>query len=85
MTIPMDTLILVTIVVIARYFLYLMREPVDQDSKFAWIVVILVTMVLCASPLILIKKEIIENSVINLLVAGFSFFYFPFVVGRMNQ
>ena len=47
--------------------------------KLAMIVSVLVS----ALPLILIKKGIIESSDINTIIAGVSFFYFPVVVGKM--
>jgi len=81
----MDTVALIVIVVIFRYFISLMKGFVRQGSQLAWIIVIVATVLLCASPLILIKKEILENSVANILLAGFSLFYFPFVVGKMPE
>ena len=85
MGIPIDTVLLITAIVLFRYFLFLMKRPIHRGSKPAWIIIIFATMLLCASPLILIKKEIIESSVLNILISGFALFYFPFVASKMPE
>ena len=81
----MDTTILITAIILFRYFLFLIGDHIHQVGKYAWLLIILSTIVFCALPLALIKKEIIESSVINILIAGFSFFYFPFVAARIPE
>ncbi len=81
----MDTMFLIAAVVLFRYFLFLMKNHMHQGAKYAWFFIIFGTIIFCALPLVLIKKEIIENNMMNILIVGFSFFYFPFVAARIPE
>lgn len=81
----MDTVILVFSIVLFRLFLFVVGKKTLQNSRNLLLFIVFLTVVACSLPLVLLKKEVLESSAINVLIAGVSFFYFPFVVGRMSK
>lgn len=81
----MDTVMLVFTVVLFRLFLFSVRNMIRENSGNLFLFVLFLTILVCALPMALIEKEVLDNSVINVLIGGFSFFYFPFVVGKMSS
>lgn len=81
----METIIFVICLISYRYLLFFVKKSLNRYGNWLWGFAIITTMIVCAIPIILLKKDIISSSVINILIAGFSFFYLPFVLGRMSK
>jgi hypothetical protein len=81
----MDTLILIFSVVLFRFFLYAVKSYTQGNGKNVLLAIMILTIFICALPLILIKKGVLEDGDINVLIAGITLFYFPFIVGRMSK
>lgn len=80
----MDTLFLVAYIAVLRalFFLASKKAPAVVKGKLL-VLSFLVAIFLVPLPLVLIKKEVLDNSVLNILLAGLSIFYFAFVISRM--
>ncbi|WP_444894457.1 hypothetical protein ACJJIE_09745 [Microbulbifer sp. TRSA001] len=79
----MDTGVLIFAIVLFRLFLFLVKSHLQRGSFL--LIVVLLTIIASALPLALFKMGVLEESGVNILIAGFVFFYFPFVMGRMNK
>lgn len=56
-----------------------------SDKKGKRILIIFFVIVGCSAPLIAIEEGVLEKTATNILVAGFSVFYFAFVIGRLRN
>lgn len=82
----METLVLLIYIVLIRALLFLAERKLPEVVKWQFLVAFIVGVALSVPlPLILIKKEILDNSIQNVLLSGLSFFYFAFVVSRIFE
>jgi len=80
----MDTVLLVVGAVLYRLFLLSLERLYLKGIDWVWLVIVF-SLPLVGIPLILIKEGVLDGSAINICMAGFLFFYFPFVLGRINK
>lgn len=78
----MESILLFMSFVLFRIIIHCVKSYAVPRFRLAWVFLMLATMIFCAFPLILINKGVVENSPINIILAGLSLFYFPIVVGR---
>lgn len=81
----MDTIIFVLIIVSLRFLLYELGKHLNRERRWLWAVIIFLGIVCIAAPIILIKKNLLSNSVENTLLAGFAMFYFAHIVGKISN
>ena len=81
----MDTLILIASIFCFRYLLFVMNKYLNKGGNWVWGAIIVTAIIGGVIPLILLKENILENTVVNILISGFLFFFIPFVVGRMSK
>jgi len=79
-----DTLYILIYILSLRALLFFVSKKMKGVINTYFLVVFLIASAfLVPLPIFLIKKEIVMNTVPNILLAGVSLFYFGFVISRM--
>jgi|TARA_R100000656_G_scaffold122834_1_gene98756 hypothetical protein len=76
----METILLLMYVVLLRLLFFIALNKFRVVRSYSLVAFILFAAFAVPLPLVMIKKEIISNSVFNISIAGLSLFYFAFVV-----
>jgi len=81
-----DTLYILIYFLSLRALLFFLSKKIEGVINTYFLVVFLIASAfLVPLPIFLIKKEIVMNTVPNILLAGASIFYFGFVISRMFE
>jgi len=83
----MDAVALLIGLAVAGYVLYLIGRAWKSKGHppWLWIVIVLCGLVFGVTPVLLIKEDVLQSSVPNIVIAGLAIFYFAFVIGRMSK
>ena len=84
MNLWIDTLVIFIGLLALRFVLLRLGKSIQVNPPVIWSAIFVVSL-MGIIPIVLIKKEIIENSVPNIVLAGFIFFYIPFLVSRVER
>lgn len=79
----MDTVFLLIYILVLRVIFYLVLQKPTVVKSSLLIFCFIFAAFAVPLPLMLIKKEVISNSVPNVLIAGSALVYFAFVITRM--
>ena len=80
----MDTLVLFAVLILCRFlFNYLSR--INKNNYKVRLLLILFAIAVGVIPIILIKEEILINSVSNILISGVSVIYFSILLSRIRK
>ncbi len=84
MSLSIDTLLIFIGLLALRFVLLRLGKSIRVNPPVIWFATFVVSL-MGIIPIVLIKKEIVENSVPNIVLAGFIFFYIPFLVSRVGR
>ena len=81
----MDTLILIASIFCFRYLLFVMNKYLNKGGNWVWGAIIVTAIIGGVIPLILLKENILENTVVNILISGFLFFLFLLLLAECQK
>lgn len=80
----MITVGLILYLIILRVLVFFLRDTAGNRNGRK-LVLILVVIIGCAAPLIALDDGFLNADPVNILIAGFSIFYFSFLLGRLGR
>jgi uncharacterized protein (DUF983 family) len=80
----MDSVILVGVLLLCRYgIIRVSTDAIDLPQRYTRVIVVLATIIVGASPLILLRWSVIASTWINILIAGLAMTYFAIFLSRI--
>lgn len=80
----LDTVLFFVSIVLFRVFVFFVSSIANNTNRFILLTIFLMTIGFCSLPILLLKANVLDNNVPNILMAGFSMFYFPFCVAKIS-
>lgn len=79
----MDSALLLVVLVLCRLSVWRLSTSVRAVNRLSVIALVLAMIVIAALPILLIQRDVIDSSWINVVIAGIALFYFPFLAARL--